>query len=88
MNQKRTKALRKIADRYMVQYIKERVLSPEQADGHSDKRILESMPVRGYMRQAGLVKLGIGSRKWFHKQLKKNPMATYIEIRDMITGNR
>lgn len=84
MNGKVAKQLRNTARLAGAYYVKMDLLPPEQSEGASMEKLFAVLPKHGYYRDLNTVKLGLGSQRWWYKQLKKNPIATYQEIRDLI----
>ena len=80
MNGKRSKALRRQSYNLVITYVKDRLLTPDQYEGATDKELLKAVPDLANLRQAGQVKNGILSKRWFYKQVKKNPEVSYEEL--------
>ena len=81
MNRKRAKALKQKSYNLVIDYVKDRLLTPEQTEGYSDKDLLRAVPTHAYFRLARTLRVGILSQRWFYKQVKKNPEVTYNELK-------
>ncbi len=77
MRGKRAKALRSRTTELIVEYVKDRLLTPEQVEGQPVAKVLSAVPEHGYLKAFGTVKNGILSRRWFYKQVKGDPDVTY-----------
>lgn len=87
MNQKKAKALRKQSKRYAIQFVKDYILDVSIWEVESDKRLLSVVPERMLYFNGTQRFLGLGTQRWFYKQVKKNPEITYEQIIQKIYPN-
>lgn len=80
MRGKKAKALRRKAKELTYQYVCERVLPPDLTKEEEYDTIVGVIPYRTYFMRRGVIKLGLTSRRWIEKQLKRNPSMTYEEL--------
>lgn len=57
----------------MVHYVKEKVLTPDMCEGHSDDRLVKVLPYRAYYQVHRSLRNGVGSQRWFYRMTKKHP---------------
>lgn len=86
MNGKKAKRIRSKAKELMCQFIKEKILSPELTEGKDCDSLLVALPERSYYWKGFTRHLGVGSKGWFKRQVKKNPSVTYGELEERIYG--
>jgi len=80
MNAKQAKKLRKIAKQYAIHHVRNAVLSEAECEGRSDKELLNVLPYNTLFRKQFTQHVGLLTRRWWYKQLKKNPEVTYEEL--------
>lgn len=86
MNGKKAKHLRRKAEGLMCEFIKDRVLTPELTEGKDCGSLLVALPERAYYWKGFTRYLGVGSKGWFRKQVKKNPTVTYDDLMQRMYG--
>lgn len=76
MNGKKAKRLRQRAKEIACTIIRERILSPEWTKDKDCDSLLVALPERAYYWKGFTRHLGMGSRKWINRQVKKQPDVT------------
>lgn len=84
MNEKTAKRLRREAKQLMLEYVKARVLSPEQCEGESDERLISTLPERMLLQKDRTKTQAFGTKRFFVRILKKYPNITYQELDDFV----
>lgn len=84
MNGKKAKRLRRQAKGMMCEYIRDRILPPDLTEGESCDSLLVVLPERAVFWKGFTRYLGIGSKKWFYRQVKKHPTLTYQDFLEKI----
>lgn len=66
--------------------MRERVLTPDLTEGKDCDTILVALPERMYYWKGFTRHLGVGSKRWFNRKVKKNPDVTFDEIVEEMLG--
>lgn len=88
MNLKMAKALRGRAEELMAQWVRDKILSPEQTEGRSNKQLLAAIPPRIHFRDNFRRFNGVGTQRWFYRIVKKQPEISYEQILSKIYPNQ
>lgn len=84
MNGKQAKRLRKRAKELMLEFVHERVLSPEQCEGRTKAELISTLPERMLIMKDGVRKQAFGTQRFFNRIVKSYPKVTYRELDDHI----
>ena len=85
MNSKTAKKLRKKADGFILQYIKERILDESLTKGMDDGTIMGVLPERILYRKGFTVFNGVFTKRWFKLTVKKHPDWNYNQVIESAT---
>ena len=84
MNGKQAKRLRRRAKELMLEFVHERVLSPEQCEGRTDVELISTLPTRMLILKDGVRMQAYGTQRFFNRIVKSYPNVTYKELDDHI----
>ena len=80
MRGKKVQAIKQHTNTLALQFVRDRVLTEEDAKGVSDKRLLAVLPRRTLMLHKGVIRQAIGTYRYIYRQVKRNPSLTYDEL--------
>ena len=80
MNQKKSKSLRRKAERLLIEWIKTMVPDGEDANKITKKNLHEFLPEQTHIFANNKFMISAYSLRWFYKQVKRNPDITLEEL--------
>jgi|TARA_R100001460_G_scaffold98298_1_gene141093 hypothetical protein len=80
MNQKKSKSLRRKAEKLLIEWIRTMVPDGEDADKINKKNLHEFLPEQTHIFANNKFMISAYSLRWFYKQVKRNPNITLEEI--------
>ena len=80
MNQKKSKSLRRKAERLLIEWIKTMVPDGEDANKITKKNLNEFLPEQTHIFANNKFMLSAYSLRWFIKKVKRNPNVTLEEL--------
>lgn len=80
MNGKKAKHLRRKANALAYLFAQDKIFDEETLEKYDYKQVINAVPYRILVMQ-GFTKVNcVGTRRWFYKQVKKNPNVNYGEL--------
>lgn len=83
MNGKRAKLLRKRANQLAYEFACDRMFDKEIIKEYDYRQVVDAVPFRILIMKMFTKSNAVGTRRWFYKQVKKNPSVTYGELFDV-----
>ena len=80
MNQKKSKSLRRKAERLLIEWIRTMVPDCEDANKITKKNLHEFLPVQTHIFANNKFMISAYILRWFYKQVKRNPDITLEEL--------
>ena len=80
MNQKKSKSLRRKAERLLIEWIRTMVPDGEDANKITKKNLHEFLPEQTHIFANNKFMISAYSLRWFYKQVKRNPDITLEEL--------
>ena len=80
MNQKKSKSLRRKAEKLLIEWIRTMVPDGEDADKINKKNLHEFLPEQTHIFANNKFMISAYSLRWFYKQVKRNPNIALVEI--------
>ena len=82
MNQKKSKSLRRKAEKLLIEWIRSMVPEGEDATKINKKNLHEFIPEQTHIFANNKFMLSAYSLKWFTKKVKRNPNITLATLND------